>query len=101
MMKRVHAVKALENDLAGVGFVIGLNFSGGQGTRTGDRAVPIVGLSSAERGDFFARLRPGGGVKTMRMGNAANILKRTVQYQMSGCIRTGTQLSFNHFSGIQ
>src|ERR1017187_8079897 len=89
VVPRIKLLEALDNDLAGMGFVISLDFSWGEQARARHFAIPIVSLGRAIGGNAFARLGPGGGIKTVHVNDAANLLEGAVEHKMRGSVGTG------------
>jgi hypothetical protein len=49
----------------------------------------------------FARLRPGRGVKAVRVNDAADVLERAVKHQMRRRVGTGLEIAVDDFAGFQ
>ena len=98
MMQGIELFKGFDDDVARIGFVAGLDFPGRQSPGARDGAMPIIGLGGAKRGDVPAGLRPGGRIKAVGMGDAADTGKCTVEHQMGRRIGTGPEMAFHHFA---
>src|ERR1035441_3734382 len=89
VVPRIKVLEALDDDLAGIGFVISLDFPWGKQARARHFAIPIVSLGRAIGGNAFARLGPGGGIKAVRVNDAVNLLEGAVEHEVRGSVGTG------------
>ena len=63
--------------------------------------MPVIRLRRAVGGNALARLRPGRGVKTVRVNDAADVLERAVKRQMGRRVGTGFERALDDAAGFQ
>ena len=93
--ERIDTFKAPHNRLAGVRFVVRFDFFRRERWRYRDRPVEVIGMRRTEAGNLAARLRPYGGGTGVRMRNAADLRKRSVQDQVRGEVGGRPQCSLD------
>ena len=87
--------------MAGVGFVVGLNFLGREQARAGHVAIPVIGLGRAVGRRCPSGLRPGRGVEAVRVHDAADLREGAIEHQVRGRVRTGLELALDDLAGLQ
>ena len=81
--------ETFDDDFAGVEFVVGGNFGGGELAGAGDGAVEVVGVGGAEAGDFAVGLGEGGGVEGVGVDDAADVGEVLVEVEVGGGVGGG------------
>ena len=66
-----------------------------------DRAMKIVGVSGAEGWKGTAGLRPGGGEKAVRVGNAADVFESAIKDKVGWSVGAGVEFAFDDAARIE
>ena len=93
--------EGLDDDAAGVLFVIFFQLGRGQVARAGHRAVEIVGMGGAVARDIMPRLRPGHGVGAVGVHNAAESREFAVEFQVGFGVRGRVEVAVHRAAGLQ
>ncbi len=92
--------EGFHNHRPGIPFILAVDFIIGHFPGAGDRAVKIIGMGGARRGNAFPGLRPDGGVAGVGVHNAADIRKLLIQQAVSRRIGRGFLFTFYHLAGF-
>src|SRR2546421_11535918 len=101
MFQRRQLLESLDNHMAGICFVIGFDLFGGEWSRAGHEAMPVIGLRRAIRWNLLPRLSPGRGIKAVGVSDTADVRESAVKHKMSWCVRAGLEITLDHFARIE
>lgn len=97
----ISARKGFDDDIAGTGFVMVLDFVFAEQTGAWNGTMEIVGVGGAERREVAAALGPGSGEKAMSVGNATDVFESAIKDEMGRSVGTGVELAFDDTAGIE
>lgn len=92
----VHALEALDDDVACLELIVAHHLSFGHVGGAGDGVVEVVCVGGADVGEVDAGLCPCGGVGGVGVDHAADFRECAVEREVGGGVGRGAEFAFNH-----
>ena len=94
----IDVFESLDNDIAGLEFIVTLNLLLSHATRARDVLIEIVGMGCTDIRNRLASLRPCGGVGGVGMDDTANVGECTIESEVRRGVRRRVEVALDNFS---